>query len=160
MGPYDASMSSSGSNSSSSSAGEAPDQIDGLLAGAGYRVRSSELRHVAQRLERLENVMVNAPAEFSQLANDAVSSPASASPPPASAPPTSRHLRPRRHPQVSGLADALLDSVPVVAITGPVSPSRHPHTYATTTLSLPGRQSLASLSAPGLSLSVCSIPVS
>ncbi|CAL5422611.1 unnamed protein product [Camellia sinensis] len=64
------------------------------------------------------------------------------------------HLRPRRHPQVSGLADALLDSVPVVAITGPVSPSRHPHTYATTTLSLPGRQSLASLSAPGLSLSV------
>ncbi|THF95610.1 uncharacterized protein LOC114318579 [Camellia sinensis] len=65
MGPYDASMSSSGSNSSSSSAGEAPDQIDGLLAGAGYRVRSSELRHVAQRLERLENVMVNAPAEVS-----------------------------------------------------------------------------------------------
>ncbi|KAL7239797.1 hypothetical protein ACSBR2_005633 [Camellia fascicularis] len=72
MGPYDASMSSSGSNSSSSSAGKAPDQIDGLLAGAGYRVRSSELRHVAQRLERLENVMVNAPAEVSQLANDAV----------------------------------------------------------------------------------------
>ncbi|KAI8011692.1 DELLA protein SLR1 [Camellia lanceoleosa] len=72
MGPYDASMSSSGRNSSSSSAGEAPDQIDGLLAGAGYRVRSSELRHVAQRLERLENVMVNAPAEVSQLANDAV----------------------------------------------------------------------------------------
>ncbi|GMP32445.1 hypothetical protein CsSME_00006200 [Camellia sinensis var. sinensis] len=94
MGPYDASMSSSGSNSSSSSAGEAPDQIDGLLAGAGYRVRSSELRYVAQRLERLENVMVNAPAEVSQLTNDVVSSPASASPPPAPAPPTSQ--RPRR----------------------------------------------------------------
>ncbi|GMP73997.1 hypothetical protein CsSME_00031538 [Camellia sinensis var. sinensis] len=54
-------------NSSSSSAGDAPDQIVGLLAEAGYRVQSSELRHVAQRLERLENVMVNAPAEVQQL---------------------------------------------------------------------------------------------
>ncbi|XP_052198216.1 protein SLENDER RICE1-LIKE 1-like [Diospyros lotus] len=70
MGPYESSNSSSGS--SSSCAGKAPDQIDGLLAGAGYKVRSSELRQVAQRLERLETVMVNAPAEISQLANDAV----------------------------------------------------------------------------------------
>ncbi|GFY98310.1 GRAS family transcription factor family protein [Actinidia rufa] len=70
MGPYESAMSSSGS--SSSCAGKAPDQIDGLLAGAGYRVRSSELRNVAQRLERLETVMVNTPSEISHLANDAV----------------------------------------------------------------------------------------
>lgn len=35
----------------------APD-IDGLLAEAGYRVRSSDLRQVARRLERLESAMV------------------------------------------------------------------------------------------------------
>ncbi|KAL6974323.1 hypothetical protein U1Q18_028504 [Sarracenia purpurea var. burkii] len=64
-------MSSSGS-SSSSCAGDARDQVDGLLAGAGYKVRSSELRQVAQRLERLETVMVNAPLEISHLADDAV----------------------------------------------------------------------------------------
>ncbi|KAA8535034.1 hypothetical protein F0562_030037 [Nyssa sinensis] len=74
MGPYDSSIfvgSSSGS-SSSSFTGKPPDQIDGLLAGAGYKVRSSELRQVAQCLERLETVMVNAPTEISQLVNDAV----------------------------------------------------------------------------------------
>ncbi|PSS36228.1 DELLA protein like [Actinidia chinensis var. chinensis] len=83
MGPYDSSTSSSAissspssstssSSSSSSCAGKSPDQIDGLLAGAGYRVRSSELRHVAQRLEHLETVMVNAPSQISHLGNDVV----------------------------------------------------------------------------------------
>lgn len=82
MAPYDTSISavSSSCNSSNSSscaaAGKShplpPHEIDGLLAGAGYKVRSSDLRHVAQRLERLENVMVNAPSEISQLASDAV----------------------------------------------------------------------------------------
>ncbi|KAL5572737.1 hypothetical protein UlMin_022334 [Ulmus minor] len=69
MGPYDSAGSSSGSSSSSSTK---PYEIDGCLADAGYRVRSSDLRHVAQRLERLENVMVNSRAEISQLASDTV----------------------------------------------------------------------------------------
>lgn len=69
--------SSSGSSSSSSSSKPPPpprrqQDIDGLLAGAGYKVRSSELRQVAQRLERLETAMVNSPADFSQLASDAI----------------------------------------------------------------------------------------
>ncbi|XP_022730215.1 DELLA protein SLR1-like [Durio zibethinus] len=67
--------SSSGSSSSSSSKPlPSPQQqdIDGLLAGAGYKVRSSELLQVAQRLERLENAMGNSPADFSQLATDAI----------------------------------------------------------------------------------------
>ncbi|XP_059635012.1 protein SLENDER RICE1-LIKE 1-like [Cornus florida] len=73
MGPYDSSISAgSSSGSSSSCAGKPPDQIDGLLAGAGYEVRSSELCQVAQRLERLETVMVNAPTQITHLANDAV----------------------------------------------------------------------------------------
>lgn len=38
-------------------------EIDGLLAGAGYRVRSSDLRHVAQSLERLESAMGGAPVD-------------------------------------------------------------------------------------------------
>ncbi|XVF34745.1 hypothetical protein REPUB_Repub18cG0085700 [Reevesia pubescens] len=66
---------SSGSSSSSSSKPPPPtpqQDMDGLLAGAGYKVRSSELRHVAQRLERLETAMVNSPADFSQLASDAI----------------------------------------------------------------------------------------
>ncbi|KAK2991935.1 hypothetical protein RJ640_027826 [Escallonia rubra] len=45
------------------------DMIDGLLAGAGYRVLSSELWQVARCLE---TVMVNAPTEVSHLANDAI----------------------------------------------------------------------------------------
>ncbi|XVF88449.1 hypothetical protein PTKIN_Ptkin19aG0052100 [Pterospermum kingtungense] len=53
--------SSSGSPSSSSSKSPQPlrhqQDIDGLLAGAGYKVRSSELRQVAQQLERLETAM-------------------------------------------------------------------------------------------------------
>ncbi|PIA65400.1 hypothetical protein AQUCO_00100705v1 [Aquilegia coerulea] len=49
------------SSSSSSCVTGKPSEIDGFLAGAGYKVKSSELRQVAQRLERLENVMVNAP---------------------------------------------------------------------------------------------------
>ncbi|TYJ32234.1 hypothetical protein E1A91_A05G022400v1 [Gossypium mustelinum] len=70
----------SGSSSSSSSSKPPPLQqrqqkqqdIDGFLAGAGYRVRSSELRKVAQRLERLETAMVNSPADLSQLASDTI----------------------------------------------------------------------------------------
>nr|UQE85520.1 GRAS transcription factor DELLA2 [Dioscorea oppositifolia] len=53
----------------------APD-IDGLLAGAGYRVRSSDLCQVAQRLERLESAMVYSSggghADYDHLASDAV----------------------------------------------------------------------------------------
>ncbi|XVE98254.1 hypothetical protein REPUB_Repub03eG0089900 [Reevesia pubescens] len=68
--------SSSGSSSSSSSKQPSSQQqqqhIDGFLAGAGYKVRSSELGQVAQRLERLETAMVNSPADFSQLASDAI----------------------------------------------------------------------------------------
>ncbi|XP_072992296.1 protein SLENDER RICE1-LIKE 1-like [Typha latifolia] len=33
-------------------------ELDGILAGAGYHVRSSDLRHVADSLERLESAMV------------------------------------------------------------------------------------------------------
>lgn len=75
MGPYDSPNSAgSTSGSSSSSLPKPPNEIDGLLAGAGYKVRSSDLRHVAQRLERLETVMsVNSPTvDISQLASDAV----------------------------------------------------------------------------------------
>ncbi|GFS40973.1 GRAS family transcription factor family protein [Actinidia rufa] len=75
MGPYDSSTSGSGissSSSSSSCAGKSPDQMDCLLAGGGYRVRSSELRRVGQHLERLEKVMVNAPSQISHLGNDVV----------------------------------------------------------------------------------------
>ncbi|KAE8714168.1 GDP-mannose transporter GONST4-like [Hibiscus syriacus] len=69
--------SSSGSSSSSSSKPpplqpEQRQDIDGHLAGAGYKVRSSELRKVAQRLERLETAMVNSPADLSQLASDTI----------------------------------------------------------------------------------------
>ncbi|KAK7328409.1 hypothetical protein VNO77_22514 [Canavalia gladiata] len=46
--------------------------IDGLLAGVGYKVRSSELRQVAQNLERLENVIVNSSTDISQLASETV----------------------------------------------------------------------------------------
>ncbi|KAF9613398.1 hypothetical protein IFM89_008228 [Coptis chinensis] len=74
MAPYSSVISPQGCSSSSSSscAGNKPSEIDGLLAGAGYKVRSQDLRQVAQRLERLETVMVNAPDEFSQLATEAV----------------------------------------------------------------------------------------
>nr|WGJ63703.1 RGL1 protein [Paeonia suffruticosa] len=78
MATYDPAISaatcSSSSSSSSCAAGkQTPRQdLDGLLAGAGYKVRSSELRHVARRLEHLETAMVNAPSEISQLASDAV----------------------------------------------------------------------------------------
>ncbi|KAF5741963.1 DELLA protein SLR1-like [Tripterygium wilfordii] len=70
MLPYGTST-SAGSSSSSSSTTKPPD-IDGLLAGAGYKVRSMELRQVAQRMERLETAMVNSPAELSLLASEAV----------------------------------------------------------------------------------------
>lgn len=47
--------------------------MDNLLAGAGYKVRSTELHQVAQRLERLETVMVESSLfEISHLINDAV----------------------------------------------------------------------------------------
>ncbi|XWS17192.1 hypothetical protein CRYUN_Cryun33cG0047200 [Craigia yunnanensis] len=66
--------SSSGSSSSSSSSKPPQHQqdMDGLLDGAGYKVRSSELRQVAQRLERLETAMVNSQTDFSELACDAI----------------------------------------------------------------------------------------
>ncbi|XP_022751693.1 DELLA protein SLR1-like [Durio zibethinus] len=74
---YDSATSAwSSSGSSSSSSSKPPPQhqqdIDGLLAEAGYKIRSSDLRQVAQRLERLEIAMVNSPADFSQLASDAI----------------------------------------------------------------------------------------
>lgn len=75
MGPYDSSISTrttSTGSSSSCAAAKLPVRMDGHLAGAGYNVRSSDLRQVAQRLERLETVMVNAPSDISHLANDAV----------------------------------------------------------------------------------------
>ncbi|CAN1216525.1 Protein SLENDER RICE1-LIKE 1 [Linum perenne] len=60
-------------SSSSSSAIAKPPEIDGLLAGAGYKVRSSDLRHVAHRLERLETAMLNSPSQhLSLLASDTV----------------------------------------------------------------------------------------
>ncbi|KAJ4708349.1 DELLA protein [Melia azedarach] len=73
MVQYDSTASAGSSSGSSSCSATKPfPDIDSLLAGAGYKVRSSELRQVAQRLERLENVMVNSPAEISQLASDTV----------------------------------------------------------------------------------------
>ncbi|XP_027069411.1 protein SLENDER RICE1-LIKE 1-like [Coffea arabica] len=84
MGPEGSSItSSSGSSSSCSAAARAPDhhhhhQIDQLLAGAGYSVRSSQLHQVAHRLECLESVMVhnqNIPTHLPlqyHLANDVV----------------------------------------------------------------------------------------
>ncbi|KAJ9163159.1 hypothetical protein P3X46_022858 [Hevea brasiliensis] len=72
MVPYD-SDGLAGSAPSSSSSITKPPQIDGLLAGAGYKVPSSELRHVAQRLERLETAMLNSAShQLSLLASDAV----------------------------------------------------------------------------------------
>ncbi|CAI0389691.1 unnamed protein product [Linum tenue] len=63
----------SSSSSSSTTIIPKPPEIDGLLAGAGYKVRSSDLRHVAQRLERLETAMLNSPSQqLSLLASDAV----------------------------------------------------------------------------------------
>ncbi|XP_031473609.1 protein SLENDER RICE1-LIKE 1-like [Nymphaea colorata] len=54
-------------------AASSPPEIDGLLADAGYLVKSSDLVHVAHRLEQLENVMVAAqPPVISHLAYDAV----------------------------------------------------------------------------------------
>ncbi|KAG6587930.1 DELLA protein GAI, partial [Cucurbita argyrosperma subsp. sororia] len=76
MAPFDSAASSgtssSGSSSSSSSTITKPQDIDGLLAGAGYKVRASDLHHVAQRLERLESAMVNSSSEISQLASETV----------------------------------------------------------------------------------------
>ncbi|XP_065850129.1 protein SLENDER RICE1-LIKE 1-like [Euphorbia lathyris] len=76
MLPYDSDVSSPTANppTSSSSSISKPPEIDGLLAGAGYKVRSSDLRHVAQRLERLETAMLNSPNShhLSLLASDAV----------------------------------------------------------------------------------------
>ncbi|KAF5482107.1 hypothetical protein F2P56_002699 [Juglans regia] len=72
MSLYSSGTSAASSAGSSVSSTTKPSEIDGLLAGAGYRVRSSDLRHVAQRLERLDAAMVNSPAEVSQLASDAV----------------------------------------------------------------------------------------
>ena len=67
-------MASSSSNGSSS--GSKSWDIDGDLAGFGYKVRSSELQHVAENMERLENVMdiVNSSTNnnISQLASDTV----------------------------------------------------------------------------------------
>ncbi|XP_050380070.1 protein SLENDER RICE1-LIKE 1-like [Argentina anserina] len=76
MEPYSNSGGVSSSSSSSSSSSLAsitkPQEMDGYLAEAGYKVRSSDLRHVAQRLERLENVMVNSQDDLAQFASDTV----------------------------------------------------------------------------------------
>ncbi|XP_068647662.1 protein SLENDER RICE1-LIKE 1-like [Aristolochia californica] len=75
MSPYQAGVSTSGGGSSSSCSPPPSSsklvEIDGLLAGAGYRVRSSDLRHVAQRLERLESAMTSAP-EITHLASETI----------------------------------------------------------------------------------------
>ncbi|TKY73217.1 DELLA protein GAI [Spatholobus suberectus] len=63
-------MVSSASNGSSS--GSKTRDIDGDLAGVGYKVRSSELPQVAQNIERLENVFGNSSSDISQLASDTV----------------------------------------------------------------------------------------
>lgn len=77
MGSYEqqpSAVSSNGSSSSSSGTKPAPEMImDGLLAGAGYKVKSAELHQVARRIERLENViMVNSAANISHLAHETV----------------------------------------------------------------------------------------
>ncbi|KAI4335790.1 hypothetical protein L6164_014400 [Bauhinia variegata] len=66
MGSYDSSSSFSSSGTKNMA------EIDGLLAGAGYKVKSSDLHQVARRLERLENAMVNSAADISQLTSDTV----------------------------------------------------------------------------------------
>ncbi|XP_058074610.1 protein SLENDER RICE1-LIKE 1-like [Magnolia sinica] len=72
MGPYDTAISPTTTNSSPCGPSKLS-EIDGLLAGAGYHIRSSDLRHVAQRLEHLESAMVNqAPENISNLASEAV----------------------------------------------------------------------------------------
>lgn len=66
-------MVSAASSSNGSYARTKTREIDGLLADVGYKVRSSELRQVAQNLERLENAIVNSTADdISQLASDTV----------------------------------------------------------------------------------------
>ncbi|KAJ8750416.1 hypothetical protein K2173_015555 [Erythroxylum novogranatense] len=60
MLPYDSATSAKNPNVTSSSSVKPP-EIDGLLADAGYKVRSSDLPQVAQRLERLETAMLNSP---------------------------------------------------------------------------------------------------
>ncbi|KAK2969762.1 hypothetical protein RJ640_028042 [Escallonia rubra] len=66
---FSASSSAASSSAKSRRSMISADMIDGLLAGAGYRVLSSELWQVARCLE---TVMVNAPTEVSHLANDAI----------------------------------------------------------------------------------------
>ncbi|XP_027338549.1 DELLA protein GAI1-like [Abrus precatorius] len=65
-------MESVSSASNASSRGSKTREIDDLLAGVGYKVRSSELSQVAQNLERLENVIVNSSTDISQLASETV----------------------------------------------------------------------------------------
>ncbi|KAM7257343.1 hypothetical protein ACFE04_013084 [Oxalis oulophora] len=70
--PYTATSSSGSSTSSSSTTTDDVkppplSDIDGFLAGAGYKVKSSDLRQVAQRLEKLESAMVNSSSELSTL---------------------------------------------------------------------------------------------
>nr|UHT46044.1 GAI-like DGLLA protein [Phoenix dactylifera] len=65
MGPYPfgSGTAASGWSDADSSQQCSAAEIDGLLAGAGYRVRSSDLHHVAQSLERLESAIGGAPAD-------------------------------------------------------------------------------------------------
>ncbi|KAJ0523950.1 putative transcription factor GRAS family [Helianthus annuus] len=73
--PYNSSNSSSSACSSSTKPPppQPPDQMDHLLAGAGYKVRSNDLTQVAERLEHLETVMVkSSPVDISDIGNDAV----------------------------------------------------------------------------------------
>ncbi|XP_076958816.1 protein SLENDER RICE1-LIKE 1-like [Bidens hawaiensis] len=73
MTPYDSSISGTSSSSACSSSTKTPDQMDHLLAGAGYKVRSNDLTQVAQRLEHLEAVMVkSSPTDISEVVNESV----------------------------------------------------------------------------------------
>ncbi|EHA8589460.1 DELLA protein DWARF8 [Cocos nucifera] len=66
MGPYPLGSSTAASGWAAADSGPqcSASEIDGLLAGAGYRVRSSDLLHVAHSLERLESAMGGAPAGY------------------------------------------------------------------------------------------------
>ncbi|XP_010925126.1 protein SLENDER RICE1-LIKE 1 [Elaeis guineensis] len=65
MGPYPFGSGTAASGWAAADSGPqcSASEIDGLLAGAGYRVRSSDLLHVAHSLERLESAIGGGPAD-------------------------------------------------------------------------------------------------
>ncbi|KAK3439303.1 hypothetical protein EUGRSUZ_C04156 [Eucalyptus grandis] len=137
MGPFDpsaaaaaaAAAAASSSSSSSCSGGSAPKRhhhhhhhhpppdLDGLLAGAGYKVRSSELHHVAQRLERLETALVNSAAHIPHLASDAV------------------HYNPS---DLASWVDSMLSELPSSSFSSPCLPSGFPDPYSPAAAALGG----------------------